>query len=261
MKRTILISFAFIGLCLCSFSQEKGISTNAWGPSDGALLDGKTLVKVNITGLALRNFSFATERVLNKHISLVAGIGFIPNGGIPYASTISKLANDSSGFINNVQMNAFSSTLEMRIYTGAGYGKGFYIAPYYRFEKYNFDKIKFDYETNGSPQTVLLNGKLSSNSGGILIGYQWLIGKSKNFVLDWSILGLHYGGSKGSVFGETTQNMTAQEQQDLKDGIDGNLGNIPMIKHTTTVTSNTVNIDINGPWAFIRSGVSFGFRF
>ena len=53
--------------------------------------------------------------------------------------------------------------------------------------------------------------------------------------------------------------LTAYEQQELKKELDGL--NIPFVKYTTTTDANGASMNVDGPWAGLRSGLSFGYRF
>lgn len=257
MKKLFIAAFALLVGASSLFAQ------NNWSVSDGALLDGKTIVKVNLTGLALRNFGFYGERIINNRFSAVLGVNFMPKGGIPFASSFNKVTEqDVEGTLNNLKVNTFSLTPEIRIYTGSGYGKGFYVAPYFKYETFGLTDLSVTFnDHDGAKRQVDMDGKLATYSGGLMIGYQWLIGKNKNFVLDWSIVGAHYGSSSGNIHGYVANGMTEQEQTLVRDNLEGKLKDIPMIKYTIAVDAKNANVDLKGPWAFFRMGISVGYRF
>ena len=266
MRRIILISLVLTCVIISGFSQENDTTPKTWHPSQGAILDGRTILKANLTGLALGNYSFSAERIIGKHFSLVGGVGYYPTRKLPYSSVIADLAKDEEGYIDMLQVNNQTLSLEMRFYTGRkGYGRGFYISPYYRYGKSGFDNIQTEY-TNDEEEVydISLNGNLKTHSGGILLGCQWLAGKRKNIVIDWSIFGGHIGYMNGNAFGETSQTLSDEDQQDVKDTIDDTLeqylGKIPLFEHTTTVTANSADVNLKGPWAFIRGSLSIGIR-
>ena len=265
MKRILFISIAITCLFISGFSQENETSQKLWHPSQGAMLDGKTLLKANLTGLTLGNYSFSAERIIGEHLSLVAGIGYVPMGKLPYASLFSEHVEVEDKYVDMLQVDNLTLSLEMRFYTGTGYGRGFYLSPYYRYGKSAFGNIQTDYfNVNEESYDISLDGNLTTHSGGILFGYQWLVGKRRNIAIDWSILGVHAGGMNANIFGKTAQTLTIDEQQDveqaIEDILDENLGKYPAFKHTTNVTSNTSDINIKGPWAFFRAGLSVGIR-
>jgi hypothetical protein len=94
-----------------------------------------------------------------------------------------------------------------------------------------------------------------------MIGNQWTLGK--NMCLDFWILGPHFGISSGNVTGSSSQEMTPEDQQNIRDEMDEALGDadIPMFEYTISTTSNDVKLDFDGPWGGLRLGLSFGFRF
>lgn len=268
MKRIILLTIMISYLIISVYSQENDTVRKPWHPSQGAILDGRTLLKADLAGLAMRNYSFSLERIIGKHFSLVAGLGNMPNGKLPYASLIADLAKDEEGFAEMVMIENRTISLEMRFYAGKGYGRGFYISPYYRYGKSGFGGIQTDY-TNDEEETydISLDGNLTTHSGGLMFGCQWLAGKRRNIVIDWTIFGVHAGMLDGNFYGKTSPPLTAGEQQDVKDGIDQifeeNFNKFPLslYKHTSNVTANTVDVNLKGPWAFLRGGLSVGIRF
>ncbi|VBB46914.1 conserved exported hypothetical protein [uncultured Paludibacter sp.] len=237
-------------------------SQKDWSVSDGALLDGKNIIKVNLTGLPIRNFGFYGERIINNRFSAVLGVNVMPKGGIPFINSFTSSNNNNDETIQNMKVNTFALTPELRIYTGSGYGKGFYFAPYFKYEQFGLSDLSVTFTDNDVDHEVIMDGKLKTYSGGLMIGYQWLLGKHKNIVLDWSILGLHGGKSSGNVHGYyATGTMTEEQQQEVKNNIDDALSDIPVIKYTTTVDEKNVSVDLTGPWAFFRMGLSIGYRF
>ena len=166
------------------------------------------------------------------------------------------------GTLNNLRVNTFSFIPEFRIYTGSGYGKGFYVAPYFKYETFGLSDLYVTFPGNDNKdRRVDMDGKLTTYAGGVMIGYQWFLGKNQNFVIDWFIVGAHYGASSGNIHGYVAEGMTAQEQSVLKDNLEDKLSDIPLIKYTVAVDSKNANVDVKGPWAFFRMGVSVGYRF
>ncbi len=135
------------------------------------------IFKVNLTALPLKNFSIQYERVLQKKISVALNIRFMPSGDLPFKNSLNDAANgdpDIEKAINNAQMGNFSITPEFRFYPGkSGYGRGFYIAPYYRYAKFTADAIPIDYTALTTTKTITLKGDLTTHTGGLMIGAQW----------------------------------------------------------------------------------------
>ncbi|MDO5663892.1 MAG: DUF3575 domain-containing protein [Bacteroidia bacterium] len=262
MKKVIL--FFSILFTLSSLNAQEANTQQSWDMSEGAMFDGKTIVKANMLGWATRNFGFYGERIINKNISAVLGINFMPKGGVPY---ISKFSTDP--LIKDIRVSSFSLTPEMRIYLSkSGYGRGFYIAPYYKYERYNAHEYTLSYkDENDANQSLLLNGSLNTHSFGAALGVQWLLGKNKNIALDWTILGAHYGVNYGSFNGLSSYTLSAAEQADIKKELESSIGDVK-INDTQILKLQSVDVDANSaqakiksPWAFIRASLSIGYRF
>ena len=215
--------------------------------------------RMNLTSLALRNYNFQYERVLSKRISLVLGYRTMPNGALPFKSNIISTSNDPNNALGSFQMSNTALTPELRIYAGSkGYGRGFYVAPYYRLTNFKASgvKINFTYDA-GNPATMDLTGDLKANSFGLMIGAQWSL--AKNISLDWHILGAHYGNSDGALSGVASRTHSTTEQANILTKLKEI--NFPLINETYMVTANGARMDFNGPWGGLRAGVSLGFKF
>lgn len=224
----------------------------------------KNLVKINITSIPLRNFSFQYERLLTRKISGAIGLRVMPNGGLPLQSLAKKVIDDDESWrhIEKIKISNFAITPEVRFYMGKKPLRGFYIAPFARLASYSLDmSVEFEVEpvNPGDPrieESIPLNGKISSITGGILFGAQWKLTKSIH--LDWWILGPHYGSATGSITGN--KNLSQLEQDGLRQAIDS-LEDIPFIDGAPEVNNDGVRINVKGPWGGLRSGLSIGYRF
>ena len=223
-------------------------------------------VKFNLTSVILKNYSLQYERVISKHVSAAVSFRFMPYTTLPFKSNIIKMAEfedqQSIDLINNAQFANYAITPEIRFYLGKkGYGRGFYIAPYYRFAAYETQNLVVSFETGDDldpqTQTVDLKGSVTSHTGGIMFGVQWALGKHVS--LDWWILGAAYGVSSGVLNGVTNPAIPEADLANVKREIEEL--DIPMVEKTATVTPNSVRVDITGPWAGIRSGIVLGIKF
>jgi hypothetical protein len=223
----------------------------------------KNIVKMSLTSLAFRNYNFQAERVLNKTFSLALSYSFIPEGGIPFKDQIIDQIDEEDEETINVfetaSLSYRSFTPEIRIYLGEGYGKGFYLAPFYRNAKYDISEADFyEFERdNGDFETLTINGNSTSNSFGLLIGWQFNLGQ--RIILDWWILGPHWGTSKGDFSGIPDTPLSPSEQlllaSDLEDII------VPGTDLTFEISSTEVKMDTKGNWGGIRAGLTLGVRF
>lgn len=217
---------------------------------------GNNLLKVNLLSLPLRNFSFSYEHKIGKKISAGLGLRIMPEGGVPMLSTISDMIDDpeTSRQLEQVQTSNTAITPEIRFYLGKQAMRGFYVAPFARYSKYKA-ALPFEFDVNGSTQTMPLSGELTTFTGGLQLGAQWKLGG--RLYLDWWMLGPQYGTSDGTLDGKRA--LSTQEQQELRTELQ-NI-EIPFADTKTTVDANGARLDITGPWAGLRAGLSLGIRF
>jgi hypothetical protein len=219
------------------------------------------MVKVNLTAIPLKNYSLQYEGVLTRKISVALSFRTMPATTLPFKNEILKAVNSGDATtkktIEDFELSNIAITPEVRFYLGKGNGRGFYIAPFYRYARYKTNTLPFDYEGAGTSGTINLSGTLTSNTGGLMFGSQWLIGR--RVVLDWWIFGPQYGSAKGDFEGTSSKPLTQQEQDDLRQTL--NDIDIPLTDKTVNVTANGASLKLSGPWAGIRSGISLGIRF
>lgn len=263
MKKTFLI-FVTISLLSVDIVTAQEVNDQPWNMNEAALLDGKTIIKANTLGWITRNFGFYGERVINKNISAVLGINFMPKGSIPFIGIFTEEKT-----VKDVQVNSFAFTPEVRFYLGkSGYGRGFYIGPYYKYEHFNADNYTVFYrDENNINQSVTLDGKLNTHSVGAVIGAQWLLGKNKNIVLDWTIIGAHYGANRGTFNGETAREISEEEQVIVKNELEEAINNLELGNKKifeaegVTVNSHSAQANVKSPWTLFRMAFSVGYRF
>lgn len=264
LKSTIII-FIFSCLLISNMGIAQSQMDEKPAKSEQTLPEGTkmNIVKLNLPALALTNFSFQYERVISKRFSATLGIRFMPNTGLPFKNSFVNATGttdpDAEALIRSLKVSNFAITPEVRFYVGKkGYGRGFYLAPYYRFAKFKADQVSINYETGPTTtNTIKLKGDVTSNSGGLMFGAQWHLGGA--ITLDWWVLGAHYGKSTGILNGVPSTTLTATEQQDIRDQI--NSIDMPFGKVTADVSANSVKANFDGPWAGIRGGLAIGFRF
>lgn len=220
------------------------------------------MVKLNLTSLPLKQYALQYERVLNRKFSVALGVRVMPATTLPFKQAILDAVGDdpdTRNVLETFQLSNTAFTPEFRFYLSKrGYGRGFYLAPFARFASYKTSQLEFNYDDgNGGEESINLTGKLTSTTGGLLLGAQWPIGR--HVVLDWWILGPHYGSATGKFSGVSTQTMTPAEQDDLRTQL--NDIDIPLTNKTVVVTANGASLELDGPWAGIRAGFSLGIRF
>jgi hypothetical protein len=161
--------------------------------------------------------------------------------------------------LDNLTLSNSAITPEVRFYLGKkGYGQGFYLAPFFRNAKFSGKGIGIDFTLdNGQNTTFNMEGNIKANTFGLLMGAQWKL--SKNFWLDWQILGPHYGSATGSIIGKSTVSLSATEQTNLANALRDI--NFPFANEKISVKANQANLELTGPWAGLRTAISLGFGF
>ena len=221
----------------------------------------QNIVKLSLTSLAFRNIHLQYERILNKKISVSLSFSTIFEGEVPLIGSVENTIGDAESFeqIKDISLSYYSVTPEVRFYLGKkGFGKGFYLAPFYRNSKLTLDGVSFEYENDaGGTSTIKANGSISGNTVGLLIGSQFNLGKS--VVLDWWIVGPHYGSGSGSLNGRNSQPFSSDERNALQEEL--NDLDLPLVDETNEVSAQDIKVLFSGPWGGVRAGLSLGFRF
>ena len=237
---------------------------------------GRSILKTNLSSIALGNYSLTYElRVANK-VSFSLGYRFMPKGTVPYSSNLQDAAGTNSDInFNLFQMGNYAITPEFRFYAHKNM-RGFYIAPYARYASFDVT-LPVKYSVTQSGQTVkedaLFNGTITSFSGGVVLGTQHNLGK--HVIIDIWIIGAHAGSSNGTLqatFTPPLSNAAAppgykNPVQSLQAAIDGINANPFTITGKVNLdpgglTASTATLNSSGPWYGIRGlGINLGIRF
>jgi hypothetical protein len=220
------------------------------------------IVKVNLTSLLLHNASGQYELILSKKVSVGMGFRYMPYSGIPFKGLVADAVggnDDVRSVITRAEVSNFAVTPEVRFYLGKGYGHGLYIAPYYRFVRFSTDYIPVNYTSsaNGTKQSLTITGDMSAHNGGVMLGAQWPLGN--RLVLDWWIVGAHFGSGSGNLTGRPSTPLSTTEQTQIKSNLDD--VDIPLVNKTVSVSANRVAVAFNGAFGGLRSGLCLGIRF
>jgi hypothetical protein len=230
----------------------------------------KNFVKLNLTSLAVLNFSLQYERVLSRSVSGAISFSYMPETNIPtYMADqlIKQVENNSEDgidpetedIIRSLLISSYTFTPEVRFYLGKKrYSTGFYISLFYRYGSYSVSNVPIPY-TNDLDEDITIDteGDIKSHTGGFLLGYQWALGK--HMCLDWQMFGPHFGVSSGDFLGVPSASLSQQDQADIEEeflNIDSSL-----FEQTVDATADEVNMGIDGPWGGIRFAVSIGVKF
>lgn len=260
MKKTHtkkIIAGTFLALSCCT--QLVSAQSTA---KDSLSQEGRNLVKMNVAALITKTFSFQYERALGKRTSIAIGFRTMPKSSLPFNSKFQDLADDGDEdtrrTIRNSKISNFAITPEFRFYLGKGVFRGFYVAPFASFAKYNVESpIDVEITQLNTTESILFKGDIKTITGGVMVGAQWKLSKLVYF--DWWIAGPHFGHSSGKLVGKRPLN--ALEQQELRNQLSDLLDDLPIIKPTYTVDGNGATVDLKGPWAGVRAGLAVGFRF
>jgi len=218
-------------------------------------------IKTNIFSDLAGNYGLQYERILNEKLSASLTVNMMPKKGIPFAGMINEAMTtnpDVDMDVRTFKYSSWSMTPDFRIYFGEGYGKGFYIAPYFKYSQFNVHDfvVKYTNEEN-KVNDITLSGKFTTTSGGIMCGAQWLLG---DYVcLDWWIMGFHGGRGKATITGDPSIDLTPAEQSDFEQEFESI--NMPMLRTDLDVTADKVTLTNKSPWLGVRSGLSIGIRF
>ena len=69
----------------------------------------------------------------------------------------------------------------------------------------------------------------------------------------------HYGAGNGNFRVDSSRPLTPADQKELKDYI--TKLDIPLVKYETATDANGATVKMDGPWAGLRAGLIFGYRF
>ena len=253
MKLKVL---TFVTLFICAGS----LSTRAQDYDEN---NNPNIFKLNVTALAFKNYSVQYERVVSRKTSFALGVKLMPSTSLPFKNLIiNTVGNNDPDLIKTIEslrLSHFAITPEFRFYLSSkGYGRGVYLAPFYRYATFKTSRLPLTYENGFNTENTLnMSGSLTSHTGGLMLGAQWNLGS--RFSLDWWIVGPHFGAGKGIFEGIADKPLTPYEQNYLRNELE-NL-DFPLIEKTVNVTSQGATMALKGPWAGVRAGISIGIRY
>jgi hypothetical protein len=223
---------------------------------------GKTIIKVNLTSLVFKNASLQIERVTSPKTSFALGVSYMPETGLPFASSLSEQFGDNADAqraIETTRLRSFTITPEYRFYLSGHAPTGFYIAPFARYQNLYFQQEYSFTASSGKVHNPVIGGTINNIGGGILLGTQFKLGSK--VTLDWWIAGPIYGTSSGNLSGtDDMSDLSAEDRANLEGDIEG--VDIPLTKIDATVGNNRIDVKLDGPYAGLRAfGLALGIRF
>lgn len=263
MKKLLLASILCSGLVSLQAQNAKP----KFSPEQGALLDGRTIVKTNLLGYAFGSYSLSAERLLTRNLSVQLGYSTLPEKSVGALIGLKKISQD---YLPEAKLASQSMTVDLRLYLSRnGYGRGFYLQPYYRYEKHQLSDAKIEVKSSapGATEYYPYNAGLNikSHSFGLALGTQFALGAKKNIIIDWTIIGVHYGGNINSTLTATSSvPVDAQKVEQYKADIKSLAEDAGFDKDLSFDVSGNgaqINTKFKHPYAFLRSSISVGFRF
>ncbi|RFS19463.1 DUF3575 domain-containing protein [Chitinophaga silvatica] len=225
------------------------------------------IVKVNLSSLALNNYSVYFERCLTKKISATLGVRIMPNTALNTTLVGVRVADllqsDNNNDYINSNVNNQTFTLGVRFYTGHKPGaRGFYTELYGRYGNFGIN-YPYNYTTGGKDYYIPVTARYSGLGGGILLGSQFMI--SRHILMDIYIIGAHYGKMTGSLDARADlSSMSNADKQLLRYDLEGLA---PALNNKQIITVQDVDNSgakgkIDGPFLGVRAlGFSIGYAF
>lgn len=268
MKKNSILTFFAATFLFCIMginvaAQVETINTETSVQEKKVFSTARNFIKTNVTGIPLKNYSLQYERILNRKFSVAVQYRYMPTTTIPFQKIILKAVGDedpdTKKIIKDFRLSNYAITPEVRFYVGKkGYGRGFYIAPFYRYASFTTNDLNVFYsDENDVESSIKLSGKLNTSTGGILFGVQSFL--AKQVVLDMWCFGPHFGSGKGDFGGSSVKPLTQNEQDNLRQQLEDI--DIPLTDKTVHVNADGANIKLDGAWGGIRGGISLGVKF
>lgn len=222
----------------------------------------RNLFKLNLSSLIFRNASVQYEHVLTPVTSFAIGTSYMPKTGLPFASSLKEQWGDNPDAmraIETTQLSSFTITPEYRFYVSGKAPSGFYIAPFVRYQTMELEQVYQFTASSGKVHNPLISGNINNIGGGVLLGAQWLLGKTVS--LDWWIAGPSVGSTNGLLTGtDDMSDLSASDRSDLKSDIEST--QIPLTNVEATIGSNQIDVKLTGGYVGLRAlGLTLGLRF
>lgn len=252
MKKTNLLLVLLISLSFTALAKGPGKF------SDGGADIPANVVKLNLWGLAFKSFSFQYERVLGNKTSVCGGLRFSPfsnlagrfNGGL---SSGQNLAGD----ITSVKYGNWAITPEFRYYLSKQAGKGFYLAPFLRYESFGL-KSSFLLKDGGA-NVADFKGSLGGLGAGLMTGAQFSLGEKIS--LDWWIAGgyMKFHTLKMSAT-SADFGLSSADLAEINDEIK-TIDNALLKNFEASATNQEISLKAKSSFPGVRAGLCLGFRF
>ncbi len=224
------------------------------------------IVKLNIPSLAVATFSFQYEFFPVNWMSVSLGYKFTPNRKMVFKDKVIDLIGDSNDtddlddplakFFEEFKFKGSTITPEVRFYLGQGYGKGFYLGPFVRFDNYKFTS-SYPFQTYLDNYLIDFEGKYKAFGYGLNIGSQFTIGK--HFTID-TFIGPYFSNVKVDFHSTSDYYLTNEEVEEFRDEL--NDFELPNGETEITLSNSSAKGKLTSDNFFnLRFGLGIGYRF
>jgi hypothetical protein len=229
-----------------------------------AQLLNRTVVKFNVSGAFFKSYTAQYERVLTPHSTITLSASYSPNAPLPFRDALLNQYGDNQDARRAIETTLFTkriATVEYRFYPAGQAPRGWYVAPFVRYASMDISN-DYTYTTqDGILHQAHLNASFNAGGAGLLLGYQFLIGK--HLGLDLWLLGPFYGTNVNAVFtGEDPQwtSLKPANITKLKQDIDNT--DVPLYSVESTLNLPTITAKLTGPYFGVRAfGVALAYSF
>jgi Protein of unknown function (DUF3575) len=233
------------------------------GAAKGQLVN-RTLVKFNISGVVIKNYTAQYERILTKNSSITFSAGVSSKAPLPFKQALMDRFSDNADAVRAINTTLFTKyvgTLEYRFYLAGHAPTGWYLAPFVRYINMTIDQDYTYTDLKGVLHRPNLKAQFNAGGAGVLLGYQWMLGKRVG--LDLWLLGPFYGTNvKADFVGNDPlwQQLTADDIQNIRRDINS----VELPGYTVTDKINLPKIEalLEGPYYGVRAfGLALSYRF
>lgn len=233
--------------------------------SRAQVLTNRTVVKFNLSGIVIRSYTAQYERVLNRHSSITLSASYTPKSTpLPFKQALLDQYGtnlDAKRAIEGTLFGKRIATLEYRLYLAGHAPTGWYIAPFVRYASLDISNDYTYTPSDGILHKAHLDASFSGGGAGVLLGYQFLLGKRLG--LDLWLLGPFYGTQVTANFVGVDPLWTSLKPADitkLKADIDNT--KLPLYTVSSTLNLPTITAPLKGPYYGVRAlGLALAYNF
>lgn len=227
-------------------------------------LINRTLVKFNVSGAVFQNYTVQYERILTKNSSITFTAGTSQNAPLPFKQALLDRFSDNADAVRAINTTLFTKyigTFEYRFYLAGHAPTGWYIAPFVRYINMTINQDYTYTDLEGVLHRPNLKAQFNSGGAGVLLGYQWMLGK--RIGVDLWLLGPFYGTNVKADFvgyDPLWQSLTTEDIQNIKRDITST--KLPGYTATDRINLPVIEALLEGPYYGVRAlGLALSYRF